>query len=341
MKEINLILMGYGTVGRAFLRLVAEKNDLCRDRYGLDFKFSAIFEIDGALVYPLSLGMDKILADLLSVSSFKLSSYWNPGFLLTPALDSSEPGVLVECTPTNSKTGIPGLNHIRQALDKRWHVVTANKGPLVVDFGGLMERSKENCVSLKISGATAAALPTLDVALYSLAGTEITYIEGILNGTSNYVLTQMREGQDYEVALKEAQDKGIAEPDPSLDVEGWDTVYKILLIANAVFNTTITISQVKREGITDISSKLLREGRQKDKKLKLLGILSTQGKTLQIEVRPAIIDDSNPLFSVDGTNKGISFTTDTMSVVTVTGGKSDPRGAAAALLKDIINIYCK
>ena len=195
-------------------------------------------------------------------------------------------------------------------------------------------------MALKISGATAAALPTLDVALYSLAGTEIYRIEGILNGTTNYILTRMREGMDYKQALEEAQSKGIAEPDPSLDVEGWDTASKILLITNTVMDIDLTLKDVKVEGITAVPIHLLDEGREEDKALKLLGEFSRE-EDFKLEVSPKLIDRSHPLFGVDGANKGITFTTDTMHSVTVTGGKSDPRGAGAALLKDIINIYWK
>jgi len=264
---------------------------------------------------------------------------WRPGIRLDSVLEKERAGVLVECTPSNIKKGEPGLSHLHQALDRGWHVVTANKGPLVVDFPGLKRKAKEKHLALKFSGATAAALPTLDVALFSLAGAEITGIEGILNGTTNYILTRMEDGMDYREALREAQAKGIAESDPSLDVEGWDTASKILLIANEVLGTEFSMKDVKVEGITNISPHIVNQARKKGKSLKLLGKLTKIKDEFKIEVALSAIDDSNPLFGVDGANKGITFTTDTMDKVTVSGGKSDPRGAGASLLKDIINIY--
>lgn len=332
--------MGFGKVGQAFLQIAHKKAEFCRRQYGLDIRFQSIFEIDGALFSSQTLEMGKILEEISSVSLFRKSSYWKPDVDLQEVLTSIEPGVLVECTPSNIRSGEPGISHIRQALEKGWHVVTANKGPLVVDFRGLREKAQENRVALKFSGATAAALPTLDVALYSLAGTEIFRIEGILNGTTNYILTRMKDGMDYQEALEEAQSKGIAETDPSLDVEGWDTASKILLIANAVLNADFTLDDVKIEGINLIPSHLLHQGREEDKALKLLGRFLKEEEP-HLEVTLAIIDSTHPLFSVNGANKGITFVTDTMNSVTVTGGKSDPRGAGAALLKDIINIYRK
>lgn len=249
-------------------------------------------------------------------------------------LESVQTGVLVECSPSNIKDGEPGLTHIRQALKSGWHVVTANKGPLVINFAGLMERARSRGLALKISGATAAALPALDVALYSLASAEILRMEGILNGTTNFILTKMREG-----ALKEARAKGIAESDPSLDVEGWDTASKLLLITSAALKKVSSLDDVKVEGITNVSPQLLQQGRKEGKALKLLAIMERDEKELRLEVGPVVIDESHPLYGVDGTNKGITFITDSMGAITVIGGKSDPRGAAAALLKDIIQVY--
>ena len=341
MKNINVILMGFGNVGKAFLKLVNEKRKLCQQRYGLDIRFHSIFDLGGALVYSSLAGAGEILESLSLEPLLSENSHWRAGFSLLEALESVEPGVLVECTPSNIKSGEPGLTHIRQALQRAWHVATANKGPLVVDFRGLREMAEKHQVALKFSGATAAALPTLDVALYSLTGAEILQIEGILNGTTNFILTRMREGIDYEEALREAQEKGIAEHDPSLDVEGWDTASKILLIANAALEENFSLNEVRVEGITSIPPRLLRQGKEKGWSLKLLGKAKKERGQFQLAVGLHILDGSHPLYGVDGANKGITFMTDTMDSITVTGGRSDPRGAGATLLKDIINIYCK
>jgi len=253
-------------------------------------------------------------------------------------LECQDLDVLVDCTPSSIQDGEPALGYAHQALDRGWHVVTANKGPLVVDFSGIRKKAEKNRVSLGMSGATAAALPTLDVALHSLAGAEIYRIEGILNGTTNYMLTRMSEGKEYSAVLKEAKQKGIAEPDPSQDVEGWDTAAKILIITNVIFGTAYTLKNIHVEGITHIPSELREEARVAGNVLKLLGRFVRSGKVPQLETKLSLIEPSHPLYGVDGAQKGITFFTDTMDSVTVTGGKSDPNGAAAALLKDIINI---
>ncbi len=339
MRRINIVLIGFGNVGKGFLQVLHQKKQLCRERYGLEIEVYSIFKRGGGLFSPRSLNIKEILERYSSSSSLEENLDWKPGLKLKEAFESLEPGVLVVCTPSSIKDGEPGLGYVHCALDKGWHVVTADKGPLVVDYRRLKEKATRNRLSLKFSGATAAALPTMDIALHSLAGAGISRVEGILNGTTNYILTKMREGIDYRQSLEEAKSKGIAEPDPSFDLEGWDTASKILIIANAALDTAFSLKDVKVQGISRIPASLLSEGREEGKALKLLGRIQRKEGEFVLDVALEIIDSSHPLFGVDGTDKGITFFTDTMGSVTVSGGRSDPRGAGASLLKDIINIY--
>jgi homoserine dehydrogenase len=336
-RTVNLILAGYGNVGREFFELQLEKRPLIRKWYGLDIGVFAVVEVDGVVASKKFL--DKAGLPPGPASGLKQSALWKKNSPLDALFRAKEPGVLVECTPTNLRTGEPGLTHIRMALDSGWHVAAANKGPLVVDFAGLHQKAKENRVSLKFGGAAAAALPTLDVGLFSLAGAEVESIEGILNGTTNYIMNRMGESMNYRQALLDAQARGIAERDPSLDVEGWDTAAKLLLISNAVMGSNFALQDINVEGITDITIETVRAAIGEGKALKLLGRAGRQRGQFKAEVSPVALAPDHPLFGVSGTNKGITFFTDTMGTVTVIGGKSDPRGAAAALFKDIINIF--
>lgn len=336
-KTVTIILIGFGRVGRAFARLIEEKRDLCSERYDLELELKAILELGGGAVFSRHQELSRLLKNAGLRLQDDLS--WNPGLTLEEMLPKMEPGVLVDCTISSFKTGEPGLGFFNKALECGWHVATASKGALVFDFKNLMKKARTKGLKIQFSGATAAALPTLDVGLYSLAGAEILGIEGILNGTTNYILTRMDQGLRYEAALNEARQKGIAEPDPSMDVEGWDTASKILLISNAVVGTEFVLSDINVEGITNISPDALRAAKEKGMALKLLGTLAKQGNQFHAEVRVCPIEPGHPLFGVSGTDKGITYLTDTMGSITVIGGKSDPRGAAAALLKDILNIY--
>lgn len=338
MKTMNIVLMGFGRVGQTFVRLLQEKQITCQKKYDLNLRLCAIFARRGSLLLPQIKNDANILADFNLEANPERNIPWKSDLTLNEVLTSFDPGVWVDCIPSNLRDGRPSLDYSYQALNAGWHVVTANKGPLVADFLGLWKKARINQLSLGMSGATAAALPTLDVAFRALAGAEILCIEGILNGTTNYILTRMAEGMDYALALKNAQKKGIAEPDPSQDIEGWDTAAKILIITNALFLTGYALADVHVEGISQVAPDLLSEARKTGKSIKLLGRMSRDSGVPQLETKATLLDASHPLFGVDEARKGITFFTDTMGSVTVTGGKSDPRGAAAALLKDIINI---
>jgi len=324
MRQINVILLGFGNVGRAFAHLVRTKTVYLKDRYSLRLIPAAIFRSQTSC--------------LPAPPDWSETDVWKPKSDLSEVLEKHSPGVLVDCTPSLRNTGEPGLSYLQKAFERGWHGVTANKSPLVYGFPEIKQAAEKYGVRLKISGATAAALPAADMILHSLAGTEIQKIEGILNGTSNYILTRMGEGLHFKNALAEAQAKGIAEPDPAQDIEGWDTAYKILILANVFFQAGLRLEDVFLKGLNDRLEK--DPDFNKDREgYKLLGRCEKEKGSIRIEVKPIRLDKDHPLYSIKGTEKGILFLTDTMGRVVVTGGKSDPTGAAAALLKDIIGIY--
>ncbi len=294
---------------------------------------------DGGVLCADRLPLESLLED--QPGGIRGSVLWKQGLKYIEALDGMEPGVLVECTPSDLRTGEPGLSHITWALENGWHVAAASKGALVLDFRKLNDLAAKRGVRLMASGAAAAALPTLDVGVGSLAGAEILGIEGILNGTTNYILTKMEEGVTYAEALADAQTRGIAEPDPTMDVDGWDTAAKLVIISNTVMGTGFGLDEVGISGIRDIAPHLVPKAAEAGKALRLMGKCSKEDRThpWRLEVGLALLDGDHPLFGVRGTTKGITFYTDTMGPVTVVGGRSDPRGTGAAMLKDIINIY--
>ncbi len=337
MKIVPIALTGYGNVGKAFVQLLADKRLECASRYGLDLDLKAVFRRAGGWIAEGCDDAEALLAD--PAVPIESHSGWVPGLTFDAALDRLPIGVLAESTPSNWRTGEPQLAFLHKALNAGWNIAAASKGALVVDFAGLTEKARSRGLALKYSGATAAALPTLDVATVALAGAAIERIDGILTGTTNYILSRLEAGESFAEALAEAQAKGIAEPDPSMDIDGWDTACKLLLIANAAAGTTLTLADMKVEGIRGVSAEMLRIARSEGKAIKLLGRLTIKDGRTTAEVRPIAVEPSHPLHGITGTAKGIAFLTDSMGTVVLTGGKSDPRGTAAAMLKDIINIY--
>jgi homoserine dehydrogenase len=339
--EVRLIICGLGRVGQAFVGLLIQKDKDLQTRYGLSLKVVAAVDIGGAAVSPEGLPLKDLQAHVREGGRVEdMPGLGKKGLTGKEALSTLRADLLVETTPTNIKDGEPGMTHIRTALGHGRHVVTAAKGPLVLRYNELKALAEESKVRLMISAATAAALPTLDVGLSCLAGTEVLTAEGILNGTTNYILTRMHEdGCPYEEALTEAKRMGVAEPDPSLDVEGRDTANKILLVANEVFQAGLSLPDVAVRGITKVTAEDVQRVKKEGKVIKLIGKVEKRDGKVIASVAPLALSLDHPLANVRGTEKAISYLTDTMDRVTVSGGKSNPLGAAAALLKDIIRIY--
>ncbi|MFZ7126244.1 MAG: homoserine dehydrogenase [Desulfobacterales bacterium] len=336
----RLIICGFGNVGRAFARLIEEKGNHLRDRWGIDARISAVVDVGGAAVGGDAGLPGGRMADYVesgrAIETF--DGKGRPGLSGVEAIASVPADVLVEATPTNLVDAQPARGHMEAAFARKLDVLTANKAPVVLFYREMHDGARLAGCGLHISAATAAALPTLDVGKLCTAGARIESIEGILNGTTNYILTRMAEsGCDYRQALSEAQDLGIAETDPTLDVEGLDTRNKILLIANRLMGEAFTPDAVKTRGITTVTAADIRQAEAEGRTLKLIGSCRRAGDELMLSVAPEAIDRNHPLASVRGSEKGISFLTDTMGRITVTGGHSSPRGAAAALLKDLIH----
>lgn len=341
-KPVKIVLCGLGNVGRALLELVAERGDEIHRRYGLRLVLSAAVDVGGAAVaseedVPAA-GLLDHLRGGRAVETF--APFGAAGVTGKAAIERADADVLIETTPTNLVDGEPGRTHVFAALEHGMEVVSANKGPIVLFYREIHELARQKGCGVHISAATAAALPTVDVGQFCLAGARLLEIEGILNGSTNYILTRMQQdGCSYEAALKEAQELGIAETDPRLDVEGRDTANKIVLIANRLFGASLGPKDVALEGITGITPGDVSAAAAAGKVIKLIGTARRTDSGMTLRVAPKQLDKDHPLAAVHGSEKAISYLTDTMHRITVSGGKSSPVGAAAALLKDLINAF--
>ncbi len=343
MKIIKIILCGCGGVGKEFLQLISDRNLEIQEKYGLNLVICAAVDYHGAAIADSDTGLP--VAKLVSfvklgneVQTFP--TYGRDGITGAEVIAQLDADVMIEATPTNLVDGGAAKEHIFGAIDKGMEIVSANKGPFVLFYEEVFKKAREKGCGLHISAATAAALPTLDVGLTCLAGTRIYSAEGILNGTTNYILSEMRNNcTTYDAALKEAQQLGIAETDSSYDVEGKDTANKTILIANRLFGKTFGLADISIEGITKVLPEDIENATLDGKVIKLIGTAEIVDGEVRLNVAPKAIDEKHPLALVNGSEKAITYMTDTMGNITVMGGKSSPVGAAAAILKDIINAY--
>ena len=343
MKRIRIILCGCGGVGREFLQLLADRGTELQQRYGLQLQLAAVVDLHGAAVAPADDCLPVVeLVDFVrqgnEVQDFPV--YGRLNLTGVEVINQLGGDALVEATPTNLIDGGCGKDHIHAAIDKGMEIVSANKGPFVLYYQEIYAKARAMGCGLHISAATAAALPTLDIGLISLAGTRVHRAEGILNGTTNYILSEMRNNNTgYNEALKAAQQLGIAETDPSYDVEGKDTANKVVLIANRVFDKRFTLADITVRGITSVTPADIAAATSSGKVIKLIGSATMAAGEVVLSVAPKAIDLTHPLALVNGSEKAITYTTDTMGTITVMGGKSSPVGAAAALLKDLLNAF--
>lgn len=324
-------LVGTGGVGRALIGLIGKRDDM-----------DLVFALNSRSGAGDPLGLDcEGLAEYLQENS-DLSEYGEGGFgtwELGDVLKSYKVDLLVEATPTNKGTGEPAATTIRLALQEGIHVVTANKGPVMLHFKELGDLAQENGLGLGIGATAGAALPTISAGENDLLGSRLLGIRGVLNGTTNYILHLMEtEGMSYGDALRKAQEEGIAETDPSQDVEGWDTAIKMTIIANALAGTDLTLEDAQVTGISHLTLEDIGAAKREGKRYRLLGELDLQDENPRALVRPIMVSQEDIFYGVQGKNKGVEYITDNLGEIAILGGASDVRGAAAAIIRDILQI---
>ena len=343
MKQIRLSLVGFGVVGQGFAELLMTKHDLLKQRYGVDIALVGVANARHGFVYRQD-GLHIPLLLELAAKKGPLTDY--PGIIhwdsALEGLQASSADILVEVTPTNLRDAEPGMSHMRVALSKGIHVVTANKGPVALAASELISLARQHGVQLRMESTVMAGTPVISTIREGMAGARIFAIRGILNGTTNYILSAMSEGRDYGEGLADAQSKGYAETDPTADVEGYDAVAKTLILAALVFGHTLKPEQVVRKGITAITREQIQSVNDQDKRVKLIASLrllsngDRQKKILEALVEPTVLPLTDPLARVDGVTNALTIHADTLSEVTIMGPGAGSIQTGQGLLADLL-----
>lgn len=328
---IKLALIGMGTVGRSVLKIIQDHKDQYNNELGLNFKFIAIFEYDGALMNNNGLNLKEIINN----KEFRKLKDWKQGVMAKDIIVELQADIIIETTPVNPQTGEPALSHIMNALSSKKHVVTSNKGPFYLKFGEIQKLAKDNGVSVGFESTVMSATPVIGIK-DTLAGNKIKKIVGVLNGTSNYILDRMTsEGVSFELALKEAQEHGYAEADPTLDIEGYDAAGKLVILANHFLGWNKTIKDVKISGITKINKDMIELAKKENMVIKHLAI----AKDGELEVSLKLIPENSSLALSENLN-GLYLETELAGNIVISGKGAGGIEAAAGIIADIINI-CK
>ena len=336
MKEFNIVLVGFGTVGRSFAKLVATKGKSIEDKYGIRLKIVGIVDSSGAVIKEEGFTLYELLR-LCELPRSTLGSYTPYGVRNASVRDVYSkviPDIHVEATPSNYENGEPGLSNILYALENSVNVVSSNKAPFVLRYRDIMDLASRKKVKVKFKATVMAGTPLIDL-LMSLKGYEIEYIEGILNGTTNFILTEMHENLvTYDEALRKAQALGIAEANPDLDVKGWDPAAKLVIISN-VIGKPINLSDVVREDVSRLDIKEVYKAIKENSVIKFIAKLNVRDRSAS--VRLTKIPRNNIFASITGTLNAVKIVTDVNEIIVIGKGAGGFE-TAHAILDDVISI---
>ena len=255
MQTYRLALIGFGNVGQGFASIIADRGEKLEKEFGARFEIVAVSDLLKGSVYdPNGLDAAELLAAVEENSDLKSVSAPEHGWDAMRTIKEVDADIVIEMSYTDLETGEPALSHIRAALETGRHVVTTNKGPTALFFPELLALAQEAKVELGVEGTVLAGTPVLRMGMEMLKGAGIQKVQGILNGTTNYILTEMEAGANYGEVLAEAQEKGYAEADPTGDVEGHDAAGKVVIIANLLMDLPLKMSDVSQKGITELTS---------------------------------------------------------------------------------------
>jgi homoserine dehydrogenase len=323
----RILLAGHGNVGKAFHELLIEEKPRLETILGEAPRVVGVLRRSGAWLDENGVGVGGTLLSKRQSMS------------VVEALDKVRPDVFVELTTSNLQTGEPGASYIRAALERGIPVVTANKGPLLRHYEGLTRLAREKGVAFRFEGTVAGSIPTLNLHEFTLVGNPVLRFDGILNGTSNYILTRMaEEGLAFADALKEAQELGYAEADPTADVGGHDAAAKLVILANHVLGLRLTFDDVKREGIERISAASIRLAAKEGYAIRL--IATADARTRQASVQPRLVPVDSPL-NVRGSLNVVRFTPAHAGAFPISGKGAGGRETATAVLSDVIHVLAQ
>lgn len=339
MNRHDIALIGFGGVNRALAELILGQGEELSLELGFSMRVVAITDLRlGSLMRAEGIDLEAVF----SMPAEATFAGWSGG-TAAPQNDyvirNTTADIVVEATFTNPIDGEPAISHVRAALESGKSVTTTNKGPVALAGDDLNRLAAEHGVRFEYEGSVVSGTPVLRFAESTLKGLHVSAVQGILNGTSNYVLGQMEGGMSLEDAVAEAQALGFAEADPTADIEGSDVQLKVVILANEVLGANISTADVSRRGISEVTATDIIDAASQGKRIKLIGSAfrnAVGGVTATVE--PIALPLTHPLAGISGPTNAVSFDTDMLGTVTVSGPGAGRGETAYALLSDIIAI---
>jgi homoserine dehydrogenase len=338
MTHYNLALLGFGNVGQSLARLLRRKAPSLAADFGLTFTVTAIGTArHGFAADPGGLDLDHALRLAASRESLTTLTHYPPPTDAFDLLRLSQADVLFENTPVNYHTGQPALGYLRAALELNMHAITANKGPVVHGYQELTALAARRGRKFYFESAVMDGAPIFSLFRQALPAAELRAFHGILNSTTNLILGRMEAGESLDQAITYAQSIGIAETDPSGDVDGWDAAVKVAALVTVLMGIRLLPGQVERQGISEITPTQIAAARQQGQRWKLVCTARREGGGVYARVAPEPVAPDSPLYGVEGTSSIVTFETDVLSQLSIVEGNPGPETTAYGLLADFIN----
>ncbi|MDH3765344.1 MAG: homoserine dehydrogenase [Nitrosopumilus sp.] len=329
---MRIILCGFGVVGQSLVKLFDSRSENLYAKYGLKPRVVGVFDSKGSAVDSSGLDFNKLVEVKKKFGTVKNYSDTKNTLSGIEMLKNIDADVLIETTASNYKDAEPGMTHITTAMKKGMHVISVNKGPLALAFPSLMELAIYNQVKFKFSGTVGGGTPILDYAKNSLRGERIISFAGILNGTTNYILSNMATGLSFDEALKDAKGKGYVEADESLDLDGLDATAKLVILANWIMGMKVTMPDINRTGIRHVTVDDIKKAAKNNCAVKLIASCNKK-----LVVGPKEISNDDPL-CVNGTLNAIAFTSEHSGTQTIIGRGAGGMETASSILRDLLDI---
>lgn len=336
---MKLCMIGYGNVGYGFVRVLLRHGAWLKERFGFAPKIVAVHDMRrGTVLSPDGLDLQALARAWEENRDLSELGKSKAGLNAFSVIRDSEADVVLELTPTDLRTGEPAAGHIRFSLTDKKHVVTTNKGPVALFGKELLALAKANGVQFRFEGTVMAGTPLFSLVEFALA-TPIQRVRGILNGTTNFILTQMEAGKTYEEALAEAQRLGYAETDPTADVEGFDALAKIVILANMVLGRDLLPNQVPCQGITKLDPTAVKNAPKEGFRWKLVAEACRTKDGVEAKVGPERLPLSDPLAQVGGVLNALTLELDPLGSITIVGPGAGPEVTGHAVLSDLLAIH--
>ena len=334
-RLIRTTLVGLGNVNRNLLTILASKKVRLLEEYGLEFRIVCVADSSGVALNSLGYDPELLCQEKAAGKQVREMSGYSGSLRVTDVIEDQTCDLVMEASPVNLEHGDPGLTITRAALGNGISVVLANKGPLVLAFQELRQLARENLCGLRYSATVCGGLPVINIGQRDMVAADIELLRGIFNSTCNFILDEMATGRSYDDALLEAQRRGIAEADPALDVEGWDTANKLSIIANSILGMSVTLDDIQVTGITELTQEFIIAEKARGRRVKLVA----QAKDGKLTVGPICLPESDFLAHCDGWEMGVEIHSDIYGKMYHKLWEREPIPTAASMLRDAVNIF--